>query len=149
VSTLVVGLGNPDRGDDGVGPAVAERVRELRLPDVEVLVEDSPASLPDVWEDADIVVVVDAVQSGRPAGSVTTIDATDEPLPPWDGSGGTHGFGLSATVELARALETLPRRLVVIGVEGSSFTVGAPLSPAVADALADAVDAVQRAAMTG
>ena len=29
---LVVGVGNPDRGDDGVGPMVARRLREFAVP---------------------------------------------------------------------------------------------------------------------
>ena len=35
--TLVIGVGNPDRGDDGVGPAVASRVAALGLPGVRVV----------------------------------------------------------------------------------------------------------------
>jgi hydrogenase maturation protease len=33
---LVIGYGNPGRGDDGLGPALAERLESLRLPQVSV-----------------------------------------------------------------------------------------------------------------
>lgn len=142
MSALVVGLGNLDRGDDGVGPMVAERVRDLRLPDVDVLLEESPASLTDLWTDATGVVVVDAVRGGAPAGTVTAIDAVEQRLPSWVGVGGTHGFGVAEAVELARALDRLPARLVVVGVEAECFDLGCGLSSAVADAVPRAVDAV-------
>jgi hydrogenase maturation protease len=35
---LVIGYGNPLRGDDGVGPKVAEAVEELHLPHVRTLI---------------------------------------------------------------------------------------------------------------
>jgi hydrogenase maturation protease len=35
---LVIGYGNPLRGDDGVGPKVAEAIEELHLPDVRTLI---------------------------------------------------------------------------------------------------------------
>ena len=37
--TLVIGYGNPGRGDDGLGPALADRLAAMRLPGVEVLVD--------------------------------------------------------------------------------------------------------------
>jgi len=36
---LVLAVGNPSRGDDAIGPALAVRIEEARLPDVEVIVE--------------------------------------------------------------------------------------------------------------
>ncbi len=45
VSALVVGIGNPSRGDDAVGPLVADRVARLGLPNVEVVVYDEPLAL--------------------------------------------------------------------------------------------------------
>jgi hydrogenase maturation protease len=57
-------------------------------------------------------------------------------------AGGTHALGLAAAVELARSLDLLPRRLVVVGVEAGRFSQGAPMSDAVLDAVPAAVDAV-------
>jgi len=47
----------------------------------------------------------------------------------------THAFGLSETVELARGLGRLPRRLVLYLVEGEEFGTGAALSQLVAGAI--------------
>ncbi len=58
---LVIGYGNTLRGDDGVGPKVAEAVEELRLPDVEALACAQLApELADPISRARLVVFVDA-----------------------------------------------------------------------------------------
>lgn len=115
---LVIGLGNPDRADDGIGVAVARRVAEYVPVGVRVAENIQPTSLVDAWEPDDEVVIVDAMVSGRAPGSLMIVDATRERLPAggW-GSGGTHAMGLADAVELARALGRMPRWLVVVGIE--------------------------------
>ena len=104
---------------------------------------EDPTALLDLWSGHDPVVVVDAVSSGVPAGTLHHLETGDAspPLPEsaWSdtGRGGTHAFGVATAVELARALHRLPARLVVVGVEAAGFDYGAPLS----DAVAEAVDA--------
>jgi hydrogenase maturation protease len=133
---LVVGLGHPDRGDDGVGPAVARQVARLVGTGVTVLEQADPAGLLDTWAGARLVVVTDAVQSGRrPPGTVQVLHACHGPLPVRMGAGGTHGFGLAEVIELGRALGRMPPELVIVGVEAQQFGIGEPLSPPVAAAV--------------
>ncbi len=144
--SLVVGLGSVDRGDDGVGPAVAARVAELGLPGVHVVEHEDPTALVELMTSQDTVVVVDAMRSQAPAGTVTTLQA-GAGRPPLGarlapGPAGTHGLGLAAVIELARARDPLPRHLDVVAVEAESFAHGSPLSPPVARALPVAVAAV-------
>jgi hydrogenase maturation protease len=145
---LVVGLGQCDRGDDAVGVVVARAVDALALAGVDVLVHEDPTALIESWSGRRLAVVVDAVRSGSPAGTLRVLEtgAAAAPLPEsaWAGTGrgGTHAFGLAAAVELARALGRLPQRLVVVGVEAVAFDYGAPLSPGVAAAVPAAVDGV-------
>ena len=148
---LVIGLGSPDRGDDAVGPLVARAISAAALPGVEVLEQEDPTALVELCSGRDLVVVVDAVRSGAEPGSVVVLEvgAGAEPMSEssWrdTGRGGTHAFGLGAAVELARALGRLPDRMVVVGVAAESFEHGDPLSPAVADAVETATEAVLRA----
>jgi hydrogenase maturation protease len=135
---LVVGLGHADRGDDAVGAAVASRARELMPPGVDVVQHEDPASLIDLWSGSDLVVVSDAVRSGKPPGTVCVLDAGTGPLRIGTGAGGTHEFGLAEAVELARALDRLPPKLVIVGIEAEQFKLGAPLSPPVAAAVGKA-----------
>jgi len=142
-ATLVVGIGRTDRGDDGVGPVVAGAVAASLAPgsSVSVRSHEDPTDLLDLWEGHDHVVVVDAVVTGDPAGTVHRLDlGTDlPPLPAtsWaeTGRAGTHAFGLATTVELGRALRRLPARVVVVGVEAGCVEVGTRLSPPVAAAV--------------
>ncbi|SDP19049.1 hydrogenase maturation protease [Nakamurella panacisegetis] len=143
---LLVGLGRPDRGDDGVGPVVALDVAALRLPGVQVLERVDPTSLIDLWTDRETTVVVDAVCSNGIPGTLIVLESgADDPRLPdgvWSGTGrgGTHAFGLAAAVELSRALHRLPRRLVLIGIEAAQLGYGEPLSPAVSAAVGPAVE---------
>jgi hydrogenase maturation protease len=147
---LVIGLGSPDRGDDAVGGVVARAV-SARLAGVEVVDHEDPTALLDLWVGHSPVVVVDAVVSGAPAGTLHGLEtgSAGEPVSTraWaHGSrGGTHAIGLAEVVELARALGRLPGRLVVVGVEVERLDHGAPLSSAVAAAVPAAAERVAAA----
>jgi hydrogenase maturation protease len=136
---LVVGIGNTVRGDDAVGLRVAER---LGLSETVVQHDGEPASLIALWEGHDEVVLIDAVTSGRDAGTLVEIDATTSTLP----SGmchSTHALGPAEAVELARALGKLPPRITLVGIEGADYSFGAGLSAEVSQAVAGAVRRVQ------
>ena len=139
---IVIGIGNPDRGDDAVGVEVARQVAAARL-DVLALEFDDPSEALDAWDAEDIVVVADAISSGGRPGDIHVVDVVEQKLPAGSWSaGGTHAFGLAAIVELARTLDMMPRRLVVVGVEAGHFNHGAPMSDAVLAAVPAATDAV-------
>jgi len=138
----VIGVGNPTRGDDGVGPVVAAAVAGAVDPEVDVIVSTAdPSRLIERWESAESVVLVDAMADCAVPGRIAVFDATDEPLPADFDVISSHGFGVPAAVELARSLGRLPKHLVVVGIAGSEFE-GVGLSPVVEDAIADAVQAV-------
>lgn len=147
---VVLGLGSIDRGDDAIGQLVAERIRDVvteRGPaGVRVVIHEDPTALIDAMADVDIAVIVDAVRSGAPAGTVTAreVGPTEPALSARSAPGpaGTHGLGLTAALELARALDRLPTRVVVVGVEAVDFEHGRPQSPQVTDAVPVAVEVV-------
>ncbi len=142
---VVLGLGNEDRGDDAVGLLVARRLGAELPAEIEVVESDGdPARLLDLWQGADLAVAVDAVVSGGEAGALHRHDATHEALPSGLATLSSHGLGLAQAIELGRALGRLPARLVVIGVEAAQLAPGGGLTPAVADAIARAVDLVRR-----
>ena len=139
---IVIGLGNPDRGDDAVGIQVARQVAAERL-DVLALEFDDPSEAIDAWCPEDTVIVADAISSGGKPGQIQVVDVIEQKLPAGNWSaGGTHALGLAAIVELARSLDLLPKRLVVVGVEAGGFAHGAPLSAAVQAAVPAATEVV-------
>jgi hydrogenase maturation protease len=130
--TVVIGVGNPYRRDDAAGLEVAARVRAAAPSGVEVLTHDGePASLMDLWQDADVAYVIDAVPPNGTPGSVYQIHVGSEPVPDHPRRDSSHTIGLGDTVELARALGRLPGRLVLIGIEGADFSAGEGLSASV------------------
>ena len=140
---VIIGMGNPLRRDDGIGWSVARQLEALVQPGVEVRIHRGGLGLMDTWKGASVVVVIDAVSSGAPAGTLSRFDASTRPLPQHLGTTcSTHDFGLNEAVELARAMDQLPSRFIVIGVEGADFTPGSGLSPAVAGAIEKTVEAV-------
>lgn len=133
---LVVGVGNPDRGDDAAGRMVARKLAGSAPAGVEIAEHDGEAaSLVELMEGADGVILVDACTAGTPPGTVHRFDAAERPLPQKTLDFSTHGFGLAEAIELARALDQLPARCFVYAIEIQNVTEGAALSPAVAAAV--------------
>jgi hydrogenase maturation protease len=105
--------------------------------------EGEPIGLVDAWAGAGEVILVDAVASSAPAGTVHRMDLRAAPLPTALAAPSTHAFGLGETIELARALDRLPPRLTLYGIEGEAFAAGEGLSPAVHAAVGDVARAVR------
>jgi hydrogenase maturation protease len=142
-SVIIIGVGNPYRGDDGAGLAVARSLRSRSPRDVEVLERNGePASLIAAWEGADAVILVDAVSSGSKPGTIHALDAVKTPLDRDLFRYSVHAFGVAEAVELSRALGSLPRILWVYGIEGESFEMSEELSAEVFAAVPRAAQAV-------
>ncbi len=128
--TLVIGVGNIFRGDDGVGLVVARRVREAAPPGVTVLEQSGEgAALMEAWQGADFVILVDAVLSGAEPGTIHYFEAHQQTIPARFFHYSTHAFSVAEAVEMARVLDSLPPRLLLYGIEGKSFAAGRELSP--------------------
>lgn len=141
--TLIIGVGNPERSDDGAGREVARQLRALALPAVVVREATGEASeLLDAWNGHERVILVDASSSGRRPGTVTRFDASAAPLPAALARASTHGWGVAEAIELARALGRLPGSVVIYAIEGRSFEPGTGLSLQVRRAVARVVDAL-------
>jgi len=143
-AVVVLGVGNPMRCDDGVGPAaVGVLARRGVGPGVELrAIGGEPTGLIEAWADRRLAVVVDAVRSGRSPGTVHRLDADRDRLPGGTGGASGHGAGVGEALALARALGRRPRRLVVLGIEAGELGHGSGLSPPVAAALHQLVDRV-------
>lgn len=139
---LVIGLGNEWRSDDGVGPAVAEALRTnpalMGDSATEIVSIEDPSGLLDTWEGAEEVVVVDACRTGKPPGTIQILETAPSPT----GAVSSHGVGLAEAIALGQALDRLPRRLVIVGIEALTFAEGVGLSVPVLAAVAPAVRVV-------
>ena len=142
-SIIIIGVGNPYRGDDGAGLAVARSLRPRAPRGVAVLEQNGePASLIAAWEGAEAVILVDAVSSGSKPGTIHALDAVQTPLDRDLFRYSIHAFGVAEAVELSRALGSLPRMLWVYGIEGGSFGMSEELGADVLAAVPRAAEAV-------
>ncbi len=150
MNIAVIGIGQSLRGDDGIGP---EAVRcwsagypsTAQDPQIHILLLETPGlGLLTDLEPADAALLVDAVATGRPAGTVCVFD----PIPDTGLSAAektAHGFGVAETISVARKTGAkLPTRLILIGIEGSRYDLGEGLSNPVRAAIPLAVETIQR-----
>ncbi|OGO49904.1 MAG: hypothetical protein A2Z30_08195 [Chloroflexi bacterium RBG_16_64_43] len=120
-TTLVLGLGNELRGDDGIGPAVIRALgaREDLPSDVTVL-DGGLAGVETVLllKDAARAIVVDAAEQGLAPGEwrrlpvAAVLEQTAS-----TGGGSWHAAGLAQALALGQALDTLPPDIVVYAVQ--------------------------------
>ena len=142
----IVGVGNSLMGDDGVGPAVIERLGRRGTTDGVVL-HDAGLAVSDVLgllDPSDPLIVIDAVRAGGRPGQVhrfrlNVFDLDGEPL-----AGAVSLHELSVVPALG--IEVLTGRIfgdvTVFGVEPGVVAWGEGLSPAVADAVEHLVDEI-------
>jgi hydrogenase maturation protease len=137
---IIIGIGNPDRGDDGAGRAAARRLCGV-LPQGVVVVEHDgeTTGLLAELDGAATAYLVDACVSGAPAGTVYRYDVAKTQLSHVARGASSHGLGLAEAVELARILGQLPPSCIVYAIEGETFAFGTVLSPPVATAVDDVV----------
>ncbi len=142
-ATVVVGLGNAYRRDDGVGPAVAAALDGLGMPNV--VVHDGisdPMSLVEAWSGAALAIVIDAAVATPPAPGRIHRCALDDLGPARDGLS-SHSIDVARAHELGRALGRAPDAVVVFTVEVADTGHGTGLTPQVARAVPEAVRLVR------
>ena len=148
---LVLGLGNPLRRDDGVGPRVVELLLQGGLPpeveaidagtsgyDLLNLLGNSESSGGGVRQ----VVIVDAADLGLEAGQFARFTPEQVELAQGAPGSGAHQAGLAEAFALARALERRLPKIVIFGVQPDSLEWGTGLSSKVEAALPPLVAAV-------
>ena len=141
----VVGVGNEFRGDDGAGIAAVRLLRGV-LPEEIRLVEHSGegAGLIEEFGSARCIIIIDAVRSGAPPGTLHRIDLVKEHVPACFLTGSSHSFGVIEAVETARVLGRLPRRVLLFGIEGLTFETGTHLTDPVRSSLHALIDMILR-----
>ncbi len=129
---VVAGLGNVLMSDDGVGVHAVRRLRE-EPPEGVIIAEVGTAVLhwQDVFEAADIVIAVDAVEAGGRSGEVYVFELADAES---SRLGSVHDLGMAGVLRLIGESERPD--VVVVGVEPERIGYGMELSAEVEGALA-------------
>ena len=142
--TLIIGLGNPLQGDDGVGCRVAEALEDCVLPpDVDVVDGGTPGvGLINLFEGRQRVVVIDAAEMGREPGTVMRFRPEDVSLTGSTDRFSLHRSGVADAIHLAQALKIDLPEIDVYGIQPALVEWNAALSPQVEAAVTQVVAAV-------
>lgn len=148
-STIVVGLGNPILGDDGVGWRVAERVSERldNQPATSQQIDVKCLSLGGLSLMENLIgyhraILVDAITlNQRPQGSVYTFPLDALPDHAYGHLTSTHDTSLQTALQLGRSMGAkLPDEIVVVGIESTHvYDFSEELTPQIAAAVPFAV----------
>jgi hydrogenase maturation protease len=143
-SILVIGLGNPLRGDDGVGPRLVEELTRRGLPPGVTALDAGTGGLDllPVLEGWQRVVLVDAADVGREPGQFVRFTPEQVRLAQTTDHLSLHNAGLGEILALANALRRTLPHMVVFGVQPAEVGWREGLSPAVETALPALADAV-------
>jgi len=148
---LILGIGNILLRDEGVGVVVARRIEAARESGDMVIPPDTRVvdggtlglDLLPMIEDADQVVMIDAVDLGQAPGTVSILrDETVQAA--LSGHVSPHQIGVGDLVAAARLMGIMPPRLTLVGIQPGEIAIGLELTEPVAAAVDVAIDLVRR-----
>lgn len=138
---VVLGIGNTILSDEGVGVHAAEALRDLYdLPDGVEVIDGGTAGMEllDTLCGIDLLLVLDAVSTRQPPGTVCCLTGDEVPrffrskLSP-------HQVSICDVLASLDFIGQAPRDLVLVGVEPASLELGLALTPTVAQRVPDMV----------
>jgi len=123
---LILGVGSILMMDEGVGVRAIEELRKRYVfPDGVELLDGgtSGIELLQYIEKRDLLIIIDAIKSGHPPGTVLRIEGKDVParfrirLSP-------HQLGISDLLAAATISDALPKKMVLFGIEPEKIELG-------------------------
>jgi hydrogenase maturation protease len=143
-TTLILGIGNPLLGDDGVGIRAVEILAEKELPpNIKIEQVGTPGwGLPAWLEGWSSVILVDAVQMGQAPGTWRRFSPDEIRLITDRDPLSLHQSDLASGLALAEALEMLPDQITFYGIEPACLDPGNDLSPVVRSGLPGLIDCI-------
>jgi hydrogenase maturation protease len=144
-TTLVLGLGNTIMSDDGIGPKVIEQLQQSAgLPEGVTLLDGGTLGLDllPFLEGIQRLIIVDAVEVGKPAGTCVRLAGDDVPMA-LETKLSPHQMGMKDLLAVARLMGHLPEEIVLIGVQPACLEMDTELTPLVAGAIPTLLAMVQ------
>lgn len=129
----IIGIGNTLYSDEGVGVHLLPFLEEAlaKYPHVEIIegATDGMKLLEPV-EEADYLIIIDAINAGKADGELITI--RNDEIPQYFGiKMSIHQVGFQEVLFAARLQQRLPEEMVMFGIQPASLQLGVELSPIV------------------
>ncbi len=133
----IFAVGNSFYGDDGVGVAVLDGIREANaLPGADLFDAHTDAlALLDRFSPGELNVIIDAAEMGLEPGAIAAFRPDEVQVKIQSDHLSMHGFGLGETFALARQLGTMPDEVLIVGVQPERIEINQGLSEPVAAAV--------------
>ena len=141
---VVLGLGNPLMGDDGLGLAGLERLgHDWRFPPDVRLVDGGMGGLQllPFIEQADAVLLLDAIDAGRDPGTLVILEREELPRA-LDHKLSSHQVAIPELLAVCELRGTTPARIVAMGLQPAGVETATELTPEVTRQLGNLVLAV-------
>ena len=133
---VVLGLGNPLFQDEGLGIHFVHQLMQEEIDERVELIDGGTDALAllGVVEEAEYLLIIDAIDGEQPPGSIQQISGENIPRLV-AGRVSAHQIGFQEVLALASLRGRLPAHIVLIGVQPQSLDWGTELSPPVATTL--------------
>ncbi len=142
---VVLGVGNPLMGDDGLGIAVVAHVQSAWGSAPELLIVDGGTwgmNLLPIIEQARRLLIIDAIDRGAAPGTFVTLQKDE--IPRYFGRTlSPHQLDLREVLALAELRGTLPKETTAVGIQPESIELSLDLSPVVTAALPALLDDIE------
>ena len=140
----VIAVGNDLYGDDGVGNAVLHALEKIPdMKDVELIDGATDAlGLIDHFSETDHVIIVDAAQMGEKPGTVKVFNKEEVKLKIKMDHLSVHGISLAETFDIAQLVDSLPKKITIIGIEPQNIGISQKLSEVVTQSIPEVVSNV-------
>ena len=147
MKSILIGLGNPILGDDGVGWKVAEQVQKQLPPDLPVDIEFlslGGISLMEHLIGYERAILIDAVSSDEEPGSIVVSNLSEMPDTSAFHTTSVHDTSLQNAIKLGKTMgASLPEKVIVVGIVTQRiYDFGEELSQPVANSLYKAAQIV-------
>ncbi|MBU1237840.1 MAG: HyaD/HybD family hydrogenase maturation endopeptidase [Gammaproteobacteria bacterium] len=139
---VILGIGNTILSDEGVGVHAAEALRAAYdLPDGVEVIDGGTAGMEllEPLSNLDLLVVLDAVKRGQPAGSIVRLTGPEVPVF-FRSKLSPHQISICDVLASLEFIGDKPKDMVLIGVEPESLELGLEMTPTVAARIPELVE---------
>ncbi len=137
----IIAVGNDLYGDDGIGVAVLETLASIpNIENVELVNGATDAlGLIDHFKGVEHAVIIDAARMGEKPGTVKMFGREDVKMMIKMDNLSVHGISLAETFEIAEAVDSLPGKITIIGIEPKNIGISQNLSDLVTQSIPEVV----------
>ncbi len=141
----IFAVGNSFYGDDGIGVAVLDTIRDGGIfPGAELRdVQTDALALLEYLADGQLNVIIDAANMGKEPGTVVGFHPEDVAMKIKSDHLSMHGFGLAETFNMAKQLDRMPADVLIVGIEPARIEINQGLTDVVAASIPQVISIIQ------